>query len=166
MKKNAASGMESVKTIELEKTKPSAGLRPIGHCHNEVCRKNSQPIWCCAESPIINQSRLRGLRMAPPVNATNAIEPNNTDCAARLNVSLLNIVARRMRVIILRCNHHKAVEVVDRSTFDFGRSIQSQQNRRKGIWWIVGKYIQRVWREFIIFNLQLQLFLKTRNLGI
>ena len=43
LKTNAASGIESVKTIELAKSSPSFGFAPIGHCNKGVSRKNAQP---------------------------------------------------------------------------------------------------------------------------
>ena len=145
--------MESVKIIELEKTKPSGGFRPIGHCHSAVCRKNSQPIWCWAASPIINQSRFCGLRIPPPVSATKASDPNNTDCAARLIINLFKNVTKLLRMNILWCDYHKAVKVINRSTFNFIGSIQRQQDRREGIWRIIGKYVEGVRREIIILDL-------------
>jgi hypothetical protein len=44
LKINAASGIESVKAIELEISSPRFGFNPSGHCSIEVWRKNSQPI--------------------------------------------------------------------------------------------------------------------------
>ena len=40
---NAAAGIESVKTMELESSIPNGRFLPIGHWKIGVCRKNAPP---------------------------------------------------------------------------------------------------------------------------